>query len=104
MYSIAQKYNTTVDELKKLNNLTSNLLSIGQSLKIPTKSENNYIEYTVKKGHNLYSRSRNYGLTQSELMDYNNLTSNLLSIGQILKSSIKRFNITTNYIYSSKRR
>lgn len=66
MYSIAQKYNTTVDELKKLNNLTSNLLSIGQSLKIPTKSENNYIEYTVKKGDNLYSISRNYGLTQSD--------------------------------------
>ncbi len=90
MYSIAQKYNTTVDELKKLNNLTSNLLSIGQSLKIPTKSENNYIEYTVKKGDNLYSISRNYGLTQSELMDYNNLTSNLLSIGQILKIPVSK--------------
>ena len=90
LYSIAQKYNTTVDELKKLNNLTSNLLSIGQSLKIPTKSENNYIEYTVKKGDNLYSISRNYGLTQSELMDYNNLTSNLLSIGQILKIPVSK--------------
>lgn len=90
LYSIAQKYNTTVDELKKLNNLTSNLLSIGQSLKMPTKSENNYIEYTVKKGDNLYSISRNYGLTQSELMDYNNLTSNLLSIGQILKIPVSK--------------
>lgn len=35
LYSIAKKYNTTVDELKKLNNLTSNTLSIGQTLKIP---------------------------------------------------------------------
>ncbi len=35
LYSIAKKYNTIVDELKKLNNLTSNTLSIGQTLKIP---------------------------------------------------------------------
>ena len=32
LYSIAQKYNTTVDELKRKNNLNSNLLSIGQIL------------------------------------------------------------------------
>ena len=32
LYSIAQKYNTTVDELKRKNNLSSNLLSIGQIL------------------------------------------------------------------------
>lgn len=100
LYSIAQKYNTTVDELKKLNNLTSNLLSIGQSLKLPTKSENNYIEYTVKKGDNLYSISRNYGLTQSELMDYNNLTSNLLSIGQILKIPVSKDSTSQQTTYT----
>lgn len=100
LYSIAQKYNTTVDELKKLNNLTSNLLSIGQSLKIPTKSENNYIEYTVKKGDNLYSIARNFGLTQSELMDYNNLTSNLLSIGQILKIPISKDSTSQQTTYT----
>ena len=100
LYSIAQKYNTTVDELKKLNNLTSNLLSIGQSLKIPTKSENNYIEYTVKKGDNLYSIARNYGLTQSELMDYNNLTSNLLSIGQILKIPVSKDSTSQQTTYT----
>ena len=35
LYKIAQKYNTTVDTLKQINNLTSNLLSIGQILVIP---------------------------------------------------------------------
>ncbi len=100
LYSIAQKYNTTVDELKKLNNLTSNLLSVGQSLKIPTKSENNYVEYIVKKGDNLYSISRNYGLTQSELMDYNNLTSNLLSIGQILKIPVSKDSTSQQTTYT----
>ena len=35
LYSIANKYNVTVDEIKKLNNLTTNNLSINQILKIP---------------------------------------------------------------------
>lgn len=34
LYSIAKAYNTTVDGLKKKNNLTTNNLSIGQTLKI----------------------------------------------------------------------
>ena len=34
LYSIAKKYNTTVDRLKSKNNLTSNLLSIGQVLNV----------------------------------------------------------------------
>ena len=35
LYQIAKLYNTTTNEIKSLNNLTSNLLSIDQELKIP---------------------------------------------------------------------
>lgn len=89
LYAIARKYNTTVDALKSLNNLTTNTLQIGQKLKIPvTGSEDsitNYITYTVKKGDNLYGIARAYGTTQQEIMNLNNLSSNLLSIGQTLR-------------------
>ena len=89
LYAIARKYNTTVDALKSLNNLTTNTLHIGQKLKIPmTDSEDsitNYITYTVKKGDNLYRIARSYGTTQQEIMNLNNLSSNLLSIGQTLR-------------------
>ena len=102
LYSISRKYDTTVDEIKNLNNLTSNLLSIGQILKIPSANhidtDTNYIEYTVKSGDNLYSIARNYGITQSELMDYNNLTSNLLSVGQKLRIPLN--NISSNNKYT----
>lgn len=88
LYSIARKYNTTVDELKSLNNLGSNLLSIGQILKIPTDSSgtsSNYRTYTVVSGDSLYSIARKYNTTVDELKSLNNLSSNLLSIGQVLK-------------------
>lgn len=85
LYSIARTYNTTVNEIKSLNNLTSNTLSINQILLVPLASipETN-ITYTVKKGDSLYSIAKNYGVTVNSIKDLNNLTSNLISIGQSL--------------------
>ncbi|MBO5182908.1 MAG: LysM peptidoglycan-binding domain-containing protein [Bacilli bacterium] len=86
LYQIALKYNTTVNEIKSLNNLTSNLLSIGQKLKIPSSSSSNeYLIYTVKSGDSLYQIALKYNTTVNEIKSLNNLTSNLLSIGQQLK-------------------
>lgn len=90
LYSIANKYNTTVEELKRINNLTSNTLSIGQVLKLPSdkpnkiEQEKNTITYMVQKGDSLYSIARKYSTTIDKIKDLNNLTTNLLSIGQVL--------------------
>lgn len=86
LYSIAAKYNTTVDALKEVNNLESNILSIGQVLKLPTVEETEgSATYIVQRGDSLYSIAREMGTTVDELKSLNNLESNLLSIGQILK-------------------
>ena len=84
LYNIAMKYNTTVDAIKNLNNLTSNILTINQKLLIPETTQSNN-EYIVKSGDSLYSIANKYNTTVSELKSINNLTSNLLSIGQVLK-------------------
>lgn len=83
LYAIARKYNTTVNEIKSLNNLTSDLLSIGQVLKIPSQESNNVV-YTVKKGDSLYSIAREYNTTVNAISALNNLSTNVLSIGQKL--------------------
>ena len=85
LYSIAKKYNTTVDEIKKLNNLTSNSLSIGQILNIPLSEVVLVNEYIVKSGDSLYSIANKYNTTVNELKSLNNLSNNTLSIGQVLK-------------------
>ncbi len=97
LYSIARRYNTTVDELKRINNLTSDILSIGQVLKIPTNSTNNTITYTVVSGDTLYSIARRYNTTVDELKRINNLTSDILSIGQVLKIPTNSTNNTITY-------
>lgn len=86
LYSIALKYNTTVNEIKSLNNLDSNTLSIGQSLKIPEKEindENNNL-YVVQKGDSLYSIANKFDVLVNDLIDLNNLPSTILIVGQRL--------------------
>ncbi|MBQ9012389.1 MAG: LysM peptidoglycan-binding domain-containing protein [Bacilli bacterium] len=99
LWSIASKSGTTVNEIKKLNNLSSNNLSIGQLLKLPTTNNEEKIDenvYTVEKGDSLYSISRKYNITVDNLKSANNLTSNLLSIGQ--KLVIPRSTASSNEI------
>lgn len=93
LWLIAKNYNTSVDEIKRLNNLSSNTLSIGQKLKIPNAITSNEITYTVKKGDSLWLIANRYDTTVNTIKDKNGLTSNNLSIGQILKIPS-----TTNYI------
>lgn len=93
LWLIAKNYNTSVDEIKRLNNLSSNALSIGQKLKIPNAITSNEITYTVKKGDSLWLIANRYDTTVNAIKDKNGLTSNNLSIGQILKIPS-----TTNYI------
>ncbi len=85
LYAIANKYNTTVDAIKALNNLSSNTLSIGQTLKIPSSTTSNATTYTVKSGNTLYAIANKYNTTVDAIKNLNNLTSNTLSIGQTLK-------------------
>lgn len=89
LYAIANKYGISVNELKDANNLTTNTISIGQTLKIPPKQEipveNNEEIYIVKPGDSLYKIANTYGMSVNELKNLNNLTSNNLTIGQKLK-------------------
>ena len=87
LWSIAQKYNTTINALMQANNLTSSVLQVGERLIIPTSPNTGEgtNTYTVKSGDSLYTIANKYNTTVSALMNYNNLTSNLLQIGQVLR-------------------
>lgn len=100
LWSVARKYGLTVDKLKQLNNLSSNMLSVGQKLlvKDTSSSEEVGVYYTVKSGDTLYGIAKQYGLTVDELKAMNNLKSNNLTINQkLLVSGTGDINSSSDY-------
>lgn len=101
LYKIAKKYGMSVEELMKLNNLKGTTLTVGQVLKVKQNYYSNiplgakcygsgyqapnYLTYVVRRGDNLYNIARKYGVSVEDIMELNNLNSDNLSIGQILK-------------------
>lgn len=87
LWLLARRYNTTVDEIKRLNGLTSDNLSVGQILKIPTggSTGGSYFEYTVRSGDTLWLLAQRYGTTVDAIKRLNELTSDNLNIGQVLR-------------------
>ena len=87
LYGISNQFGVSVSDLKKVNNLTSNTIKVGQILKVPVESgsnPDNSFSYTVKKGDTLYSIAKKYDTTVSDIVNLNNLANNNLSINQVL--------------------
>ena len=87
LWRLAQRFNTTVSAIKSLNGLTSDNLSIGQVLRIPTtgSSSGSYFEYTVRSGDTLWQLAQRYNTTVDAIQNLNGLSGSNLNIGQILK-------------------
>ena len=86
LYSVAKKYNTTVDELMNLNSLTNTILSIGQQLKLPIGEEQSeYETYTIAEGDSLYSIANRYNISVNDLIDYNGLPTTILTVGDVIR-------------------
>ncbi|WP_042354237.1 LysM peptidoglycan-binding domain-containing protein [Bacillus rubiinfantis] len=91
---IANKYNTSVANLKKWNSLKSNLIYANQTLRISsttskktTSTTSKQATYTVKKGDALIKIANRYHVTVGELKQWNKLDSTLIRVGQVLKIS-----------------
>lgn len=75
LFSISQKYDTTITALKDLNHLSSNLIYPGQVLSIP-------LVYQVHAGESWYLIAQKFGVAVSRLKAVNEQTSDFLLAGQ----------------------
>lgn len=79
LFSIAKKYNTTVAEIKLVNNLKSDTIYPGQVLSVfPSVEVAQTITYLVKKGDNLYSIAKAFGTTVETIKSANALTTDVI--------------------------
>ncbi|MEG8947443.1 LysM peptidoglycan-binding domain-containing protein [Rosettibacter firmus] len=93
--SIAAKYGVTVDQLKEWNNLKSNHIYKGKKLVVYSGNPKNIVnnissnrtitKYKVRRGETLSEIATKFGVTIAQLKKWNNLSSNSIKIGQVLK-------------------
>ena len=84
LYSLSKRFNISIEELKRINNLNDDILSIGQVLKLSNTDDNEYDTYIVKKGDSLWAISKEYNIPLNELIKINSLTDLTLQINQEL--------------------
>lgn len=99
---IAKRFNTTVEALRTSNHLTSDIIKIGHVLTIPTGVHTTEkpsgtgevitptvivapTTYTIVNGDNLWAIAQKFGITVAALKSVNNLTTDVLQIGQTLQ-------------------
>ncbi|MDQ0254713.1 LysM repeat protein [Evansella vedderi] len=111
---IASRFNTTVNAIKTKNNLTSDVIRVGQVLRIPGAGSGGspnqspqqgvtktYITHTVRSGDNAWNLSIQYGIPMLELLKENNLTINsVLQVGQRL--TIPVYDVPVRPVVSSR--
>lgn len=85
---IARRYHVSYKIIKDVNHLRSDILQIKQKLIVPVAKDSLYSvdSYIVKRGDTLSSIARKYKLSVEELKRRNNLTRNMIRVGE-------RFNI-----------
>lgn len=92
LFKIAQKFDISVAFLKMINNLTSNALSVGQRLKVPSgvseaidlPEEGEVIQHSVSKGDTLTVLAWKFDTSVQSIKALNNLKTDVLQLGQLL--------------------
>ncbi|MFJ7725229.1 LysM peptidoglycan-binding domain-containing protein [Neobacillus sp. NPDC097160] len=93
--AIANKYGTSVEELKVTNGLQSDTLLVGQKLWVP-------IMYEVVAGDTLDKISSTYNSSVDTIKSTNGLSSEQLYTGKMLKITPKRMTMQGQYILMNK--
>lgn len=88
LYSIANMYNVSVDDIVRINPGSKELIREGQSLKIPQKSDNNFQQgqfHTIQAGETLYQLTVKYNITAEAICKANpGLSASNFRIGQVI--------------------
>jgi N-acetylmuramoyl-L-alanine amidase len=82
---IAQRYNVSLAELKSANSISSNTIHVGQELTIPGVGAAEAEEHTIRRGETLSEIAQRYQVSLGSLRQVNNITSDRILVGQVLK-------------------
>ena len=115
LWAISRKFGVTITQLKSWNNLSSDMIYVGQKLSIQTGTGNTAVTptpstpvvpnnpttsnaqtYTVVAGDSVWKIAHQFGISMDTLRSLNNIQNNFIYPGQVLKiRNISSNNVTT---------
>ena len=108
---IAKRFGVSWREIKRFNGLRSNVIRVGQKLKIPRKGVAKskrrrsyrrrdvvYVKYRVRKGDSLIKIGKKFGVSWKEIKRVNRLRSNMVRRGQLLRIPVPKSAFERRYL------
>ncbi|MBR0583240.1 LysM peptidoglycan-binding domain-containing protein [Bacillus altitudinis MN12] len=83
LWGISQKNDVSLKDLKGWNNLSTDMIYVGDKLTISSK-EKTQEQYKVQKGDSLWKIAQKFNVSISDLKSWNNLNSDIIMIGSTL--------------------
>ncbi|MGB9903236.1 MAG: LysM peptidoglycan-binding domain-containing protein [Desulfotomaculales bacterium] len=85
LYSLSLRYGSTVDVIKEVNGLRSEIIYPGQKIYIPKNyNQGGTVSYTVRPNDTLYLIGSSFGVNYLDIMSVNGLTTTTIYPGQVL--------------------
>ncbi|MEB2357960.1 LysM peptidoglycan-binding and 3D domain-containing protein [Bacillus pumilus] len=83
LWGISQKNDVSLKDLKGWNNLSTDMIYVGDKLTISSK-EKTQEQYKVQKGDSLWKIAQKFNVSISDIKSWNNLNSDIIMIGSTL--------------------
>ncbi|PRS83525.1 MULTISPECIES: LysM peptidoglycan-binding and 3D domain-containing protein [unclassified Bacillus (in: firmicutes)] len=83
LWGISQKNDVSLKDLKGWNNLSTDMIYVGDKLTISSK-EKTQEQYKVQKGDSLWKIAQKFNVSISDIKSWNNLNSDIIMVGSTL--------------------
>ncbi|WP_308636283.1 LysM peptidoglycan-binding domain-containing protein [Paenibacillus silvisoli] len=91
LWEIARTYGTTVEDLKRINGLQTDLLQVGQRLRVP-------VMYEVVSGDTLWELAQSFTSSVAAIKSTNGLTSDTIRVGQHIKIPPRKLSMQGKFV------
>ncbi|WP_457600235.1 LysM peptidoglycan-binding domain-containing protein [Hydrogenivirga sp.] len=112
LQKIAKKFGVSWKDIKSANRLKSNVIRVGQKLKIPKRGTAKrkrirrayrkrgvvYIKYRVRRGDSLQKIAKKFGVSWKDIKRANRLRSDLIRVGQLIKVPVPKRAFERRYV------
>ncbi|EDP76434.1 M23 family metallopeptidase [Hydrogenivirga sp. 128-5-R1-1] len=111
LQKIAKRFGVSWREIKRFNRLRSNVIVVGQKLKIPKKGvarkrvrrtyrrgEVVYIKYRVRRGDSLQKIAKKFGVSWKDIKRANRMRSDIIRVGQLIKVPVPKRAFERRYV------